>query len=148
MEKKKVRNLLGSTMRCKPDVLGLIQIVLTWMQTLSEELIKKQIAGLLHYHSEHKAHIMNILDEGYTQLKSTVDVLEEKISQLNTSRKQSWTSPQGDVVLDENDCRDVHVNTVDGPNSINKVHMFYTCFCNYLCASVLACVCEGRVTEY
>ncbi|KAE9447094.1 hypothetical protein C3L33_21012, partial [Rhododendron williamsianum] len=89
-------------------------------KTLSEELIKKQIAGLLHYHSEHKAHIMNILDEGYTQLKSTVDVLEEKISQLNTSRKQSWTSPQGDVVLDENDCRDVHVNTVDGPDSINK----------------------------
>lgn len=141
MEKKKVRNLLGSTMRCKPDVLGLIQIVLTWMQTLSEELIKKQIAGLLHYHSEHKAHIMNILDEGYTQLKSTVDVLEEKISQLNTSRKQSWTSPQSDVVLDENGCRDVHVNTVDGPDSINKVDMLYTCFCNYLCASVLACVC-------
>ncbi|XP_058190245.1 uncharacterized protein LOC131307641 isoform X2 [Rhododendron vialii] len=89
-------------------------------QTLSEGLIKKQIAGLLHYHSEHKAHIMNILDEGYTQLKSTVDVLEETISQLNTSSKQSWTSPQSDVVLDENGCRDVHVNTVDGPDSINK----------------------------
>ncbi|KAF7127625.1 hypothetical protein RHSIM_Rhsim11G0152600 [Rhododendron simsii] len=89
-------------------------------KTLSEELVKKQIAGLLHYHSEHKAHIMNILDEGYTQLKSTVHVLEEKISQLNTSRKQSWTSPQRDVVLDENDCRDVHINTVDGPGSINK----------------------------
>lgn len=110
------------------------------MQIHSEELVKKQIAGLLHYHSEHKAHIMNILDQGYTQLKSTVNVLEEKISQLNTSRKQSWTSPQRDVVLHENDCRDVHVNTVDGPDSINKVHMMYTCFCNYLCVSVLAYV--------
>ncbi|KAA8545768.1 hypothetical protein F0562_020781 [Nyssa sinensis] len=50
---------------------------------LSQETIKKGISGLHHYHSQHRVHIMNLLDEGSSHLKSIVNVVEEKISQLH-----------------------------------------------------------------
>lgn len=89
-------------------------------KSFSEETIKKGISGLHHYHSEHKAYIMNLLDEGYSDLKSIIEVVEEKIRQLDASREQSWKSPPRDVMLDENDCRDLHVNTIADPNLFNK----------------------------
>ncbi|KAL7236434.1 hypothetical protein ACSBR1_019669 [Camellia fascicularis] len=89
-------------------------------KSFSEETIKKGISGLHHYHSEHKAYIMNLLDEGYSDLKSIIEVVEEKIRHLDASREQSWKSPPRDVMLDENDCRDLHVNTIADPNLFNK----------------------------
>lgn len=89
-------------------------------KSFSEETIKKGISGLHHYHSEHKAYIMNLLDEGYSNLKSIIEVVEEKIRELDASREQSWKSPPRDVMLDENDCRDLHVNTIADPNLFNK----------------------------
>ncbi|XP_028069617.1 spindle pole body component 110 isoform X1 [Camellia sinensis] len=89
-------------------------------KSFSEEMIKRGISGLHHYHSEHKAYIMNLLDEGYSDLKSIIEVVEEKIRQLDASREQSWKSPLRDVMLDENDCRDLHVNTIADPNLFNK----------------------------
>ncbi|KAI8025145.1 hypothetical protein LOK49_LG02G03341 [Camellia lanceoleosa] len=89
-------------------------------KSFSEEMIKKGISGLHHYHSEHKAYIMNLLDEGYSDLKSIIEVVEEKIRQLDASREQSWKSPPRDVMLDKNDCRDLHVNTIADPNLFNK----------------------------
>ncbi|GMP38557.1 hypothetical protein CsSME_00009756 [Camellia sinensis var. sinensis] len=83
-------------------------------------MIKRGISGLHHYHSEQKAYIMNLLDEGYSDLKSIIEVVEEKIRQLDASREQSWKSPLRDVMLDENDCRDLHVNTIADPNLFNK----------------------------
>ncbi|THG14555.1 hypothetical protein TEA_002587 [Camellia sinensis var. sinensis] len=90
-------------------------------KSFSEEMIKRGISGLHHYHSEHKAYIMNLLDEGYSDLKSIIEVVEEKIRQLDASREQSWKSPLRDVMLDENDCRDLHVNTIADPNLFNKL---------------------------
>ncbi|CAL5377499.1 unnamed protein product [Camellia sinensis] len=89
-------------------------------KSFSEEMIKRGISGLHHYHSEHKAYIMNLLDEGYSDLKSIIEVVEEKMRQLDASREQSWKSPLRDVMLDENDCRDLHVNTIADPNLFNK----------------------------
>lgn len=89
-------------------------------KSFSEEMIKKGISGLHRYHSEHKAYIMNLLDEGYSDLKSIIEVVEEKIRQLDASREQSWKSPPRDVMLDENDCRDLHVNTIADPNLFSK----------------------------
>ncbi|CAL5329396.1 unnamed protein product [Camellia sinensis] len=89
-------------------------------KSFSEEMIKRGISGLHHYHSEHKAYIMHLLDEGYSDLKSIIEVVEEKIRQLDASREQSWKSPLRDVMLDENDCRDLHVNTIADPNLFNK----------------------------
>ncbi|GMP38556.1 hypothetical protein CsSME_00009756 [Camellia sinensis var. sinensis] len=89
-------------------------------KSFSEEMIKRGISGLHHYHSEQKAYIMNLLDEGYSDLKSIIEVVEEKIRQLDASREQSWKSPLRDVMLDENDCRDLHVNTIADPNLFNK----------------------------
>ncbi|CAK9141371.1 unnamed protein product [Ilex paraguariensis] len=78
---------------------------------LSEEKVKKWIAGLLHYHSLHRVHIMNLLDEGYLHLKSTINSVEEKIRQIDISGGQNLKSPPVDVKLPESECRDVHINT-------------------------------------
>ncbi|XAR52933.1 hypothetical protein NMG60_11021269 [Bertholletia excelsa] len=80
---------------------------------LSEEIITKRILELRQFHSQHRTHIMNLLDEGYSHLKSIIDMVEEKVSQIDVNREQDRNSPQRDVASDENDCRDVHVNTVD-----------------------------------
>uniref|UniRef100_A0A5B6YQB4 Putative myosin-10 isoform X1 n=1 Tax=Davidia involucrata TaxID=16924 RepID=A0A5B6YQB4_DAVIN len=87
---------------------------------LSEETIKKGISGLHHYHSQHRVHIMNLLDEGSSHLKSIVDVIEEKLRQLDVNREQNLKSPQRDVKLDESECRDVHVNTDASSDSIKE----------------------------
>ncbi|KAL3814320.1 hypothetical protein ACJIZ3_015588 [Penstemon smallii] len=59
---------------------------------LSEEKVKKQISALLHYHSQYRMDIMNLLDEGNSELKSIVDVIVGKIRQLELSREHDLKS--------------------------------------------------------
>ncbi|XP_059653007.1 uncharacterized protein LOC132300087 isoform X3 [Cornus florida] len=87
---------------------------------LSEEMINKRVSELLKYHSQYGIHIKKLLDEGYSNLKSTIDVIEEKIRQLDVAREQKLESPRKDVKLDESECRDVHVNTDTGSDLINQ----------------------------
>ncbi|XP_057496676.1 uncharacterized protein LOC130781488 isoform X1 [Actinidia eriantha] len=88
-------------------------------KTLLEEKAKAGIAGLLRYHSQIKADIVSLLDEGYFQIRSIIDVVEEKIRQLDSNKQQNWKS-QRDLAVDEKDCQDVLVNIVAGPGLTNK----------------------------
>ncbi|XP_052188136.1 putative WEB family protein At1g65010, chloroplastic isoform X2 [Diospyros lotus] len=88
--------------------------------TVSEKKIKKGISGLLHYHSQHKAEVMGLLDEGYSHIKSIIHAVEEKMRQLDASKQSNWDSPHKDVTVEENGCRDVHLNNAAGPNLTNK----------------------------
>ncbi|KAL2460332.1 myosin heavy chain-related [Abeliophyllum distichum] len=74
---------------------------------LSEKKIKKEISALLYYHSQCRINITNLLDEGYSELKSIIDVVEEKIRQLEMSAEQNLKSslPE-DVKLEESELRD------------------------------------------
>lgn len=84
-------------------------------------MFKNRISGLLHYHSQHRLHIVNLLDEGKSHLKSIIDVVEEKIRQLDADREQNLEPPQRDLKLYENECRDVHVSIVGDHNSVAEV---------------------------
>ncbi|KAL3538793.1 hypothetical protein ACH5RR_002159 [Cinchona calisaya] len=80
-------------------------------KVLLQEKIEKGISALLDYHSKHRTNVMNLLDEGYSFLESTLIQVEEKIKQLEFSGKQSLRSPNAeDMELRESDCLDVHIN--------------------------------------
>lgn len=84
-------------------------------------MFKNRISGLLHYHSQHRIHIVNLLDEGKSHLKSIIDVVEEKIRQLDAGREQNLKPSQRDLKSDEHECRDVHVSIVGDHSSVAKV---------------------------
>lgn len=87
---------------------------------LSEKKIKKEISALHYYHSQFRNNITNLLDEGYSEIKSIIDVVEEKIRQLEMSEERNFKSSlQEDVKLQESKLRD-DTNTDSGPNSITK----------------------------
>lgn len=84
------------------------------------KMIKGEIAGLHQYHSQHRVHVMNLLDEGKSHMKSIVDVIEENIRQFEVSRVQSLRPPQGDEKLEEYEFRDVHMATDAGSDLLSK----------------------------
>ena len=43
---------------------------------------------LYNYHFEHRVHIINLMNEGRLHVKSTIDMLEEKIGQICERREQ------------------------------------------------------------
>lgn len=91
------------------------------MQMHTYKMIKSEIAGLHQYHSQHRVHVMNLLDEGKSHMKSIVDVIEENIRQFEVSRVQSLRPPQGDEKLEEYEFRDVHMATDAGSDLLSKV---------------------------
>jgi len=94
-------------------------------------MIRSGIAGLHQYHSQHRVHVMNLLDEGKSHMKSIVDVMEEKIRQFEESRVRSLRPPQGDEKLEEYECRDVHMAIDAGSHLLSKV-----CDCR-----LILCIC-------
>nr|GMC85499.1 myosin heavy chain, cardiac muscle isoform isoform X1 [Ipomoea batatas] len=78
---------------------------------LSEEKIMAEISMLRDFHSQHRINITKLLDEGFSELKSDLRMVEEKFRQLDmSSRGNDLISPQVDDVK-ESECRDVHINT-------------------------------------
>ncbi|KAG8368490.1 hypothetical protein BUALT_Bualt15G0051100 [Buddleja alternifolia] len=77
----------------------------------SDEKIKKQISALFHQHSQYRNNIVNLLDVGYSELKSINDAVVEKIRQLELSEEHNLKSSliQKNELL-ESECRDVHSN--------------------------------------
>ncbi|XP_022896872.1 myosin heavy chain, cardiac muscle isoform isoform X1 [Olea europaea var. sylvestris] len=87
---------------------------------LSEKKIKKEISALHYYHSQCRNNITNLLDEGYSEIKSIIDVVEEKTRQREMSEEQNLkSSPLEDVKLQENELRDDTI-TGSGQDSITK----------------------------
>ncbi|KAK3035708.1 hypothetical protein RJ639_033410 [Escallonia herrerae] len=86
------------------------------LNIFSQDKMKKEISGLLHLHSQHRVHIVHLLDNGYSHLKSTIDVIEDKIRQLDMNGDQNLMSPRGNIKLQESECRDVHINNDAGSN--------------------------------
>jgi hypothetical protein len=111
------------------------------MQIRTHKMIKSGIAGLHQYHSQHRVHVMNLLDEGKSHMNSIVDAIDEKIRQFEVSRVQSLRPPQGDDKLEENECRDVHMATDAGFNLLSKVCSLQAYAVHLLVFSVCVCVC-------
>ncbi|XP_019165519.1 PREDICTED: uncharacterized protein LOC109161532 isoform X2 [Ipomoea nil] len=78
---------------------------------LSEQKIIAEISMLRDFHSQHRTNITKLLDEGFSEFKSDLRMVEEKFRQLDmSSRGNDLISPQVDDVK-ESECRDVHINT-------------------------------------
>lgn len=87
-----------------------------------EEKMEKGIAGLLHNHSQLRIDIKNLLDEGYSHLKSTIDILEDKIKQLRINGELNIIPPRIDTKLQESECPDVHVTTDASSDLVTKTN--------------------------
>nr|GMC87709.1 liprin-alpha-2-like isoform X1 [Ipomoea batatas] len=91
---------------------------------LSEEKIMAEISMLRDFHSQHRLNITKLLDEGFSELKSDLHMVEEKFRQLDmSSRGNDLISPQVDDVK-ESECRDVHINTESSADLSTTVTAF------------------------
>ncbi|WCJ17988.1 myosin heavy chain-related [Euphorbia peplus] len=72
------------------------------------------IIELRHYHSQHKIDVMNLLNEEKSHIKSTVDVLEEKVGEIDLNREKAFGLSHRTINLHENECQDVELkNDID-----------------------------------
>lgn len=94
---------------------------LIFMQILLDKMVVNGIAGLHHYHSQHRVHIMNLLGEERLHMKSIINMVEEKIRQFDVITEQTLGPSQRIINLDENECRDVHINTDADSALVSKV---------------------------
>ncbi|XP_021656301.2 uncharacterized protein LOC110646979 isoform X2 [Hevea brasiliensis] len=94
--------------------------VLEKKQIHLDKMIMNGVAELHHYHSENRDHVMNLLNEGRLHITSMVNVLEEKIGQIDVSREQNLGLSHRVVNVDENECRDVHINNDVDPALVSK----------------------------
>ncbi|KAK4437979.1 hypothetical protein Salat_0132000 [Sesamum alatum] len=88
---------------------------------LSEKKIKKRISTLLDIHSQYRIDIINLLEEGNSELKSINDLIVEKMRQLELSRECNLKSSViQEKELQESECRDVHISADSAPASTTK----------------------------
>ncbi|KAK9941861.1 hypothetical protein M0R45_007554 [Rubus argutus] len=87
---------------------------------LTDRMIRKEMAELHCYYSQHRIHIMNLLNEGSTCIKSIINAAEEKCRQIDASRLAKLEPPPGDVKQDESECQDVHEITDADPHMVFK----------------------------
>ncbi|XP_062023338.1 uncharacterized protein LOC133739572 isoform X2 [Rosa rugosa] len=86
----------------------------------SDGMLKKEMAELRHHHSQHKVHIISLLNEGSSCIKSIIDAVEKKCRQIDASRLQKLEPPMGDVKQGESECQDVHEITDADPQVVFK----------------------------
>ncbi|XP_015945338.2 uncharacterized protein LOC107470457 [Arachis duranensis] len=64
------------------------------------------IANLKHHHSQYKEHIMNLLNDGKSSIKSIINVIDERVRNFDQSTVP-YLIPQRDGQLEDHECRDV-----------------------------------------
>ncbi|XP_050210515.1 uncharacterized protein LOC126660860 isoform X2 [Mercurialis annua] len=89
-------------------------------QTQLNKMVMTGLSLLRHSHSEHRGHIVNLLNEEKLHMQSTINMLEERIRQAEETRKHNLELSQGVVDLDENECRDVHISNDIDPALMSK----------------------------
>lgn len=97
------------------------------MQILSEEKLRAQISAFRHYHSQHRLNITSLLDEGFSHIKSAMNMVEEKLKDCGTSEREIHSSQVNDLKFNELECQDVQINNDDGSDLIFKVISSYFC---------------------
>ncbi|XP_057991054.1 uncharacterized protein LOC110648455 isoform X2 [Hevea brasiliensis] len=83
------------------------------------KMIMNGIGELRHHHSVDTVYIMNLLDEGRLHIQSTINVLEEKIGQIDV-REQNLGLSHRVINLDINECQDVHITNDNDPDLVLK----------------------------
>ncbi|KAF2320857.1 hypothetical protein GH714_031367 [Hevea brasiliensis] len=84
------------------------------------KMIMNGIGELRHHHSVDTVYIMNLLDEGRLHIQSTINMLEEKIGQIDVREEQNLGLSHRVVNLDINECQDVHITNDNDPDLVLK----------------------------
>ncbi|XP_049351116.1 uncharacterized protein LOC125815637 isoform X2 [Solanum verrucosum] len=87
---------------------------------LSEEKHRAQISAFRHYHSQHKINVTSLLDEGFSHIKSAVNMVEEKLKDSSMSERDINSSQVDNLKLNELERQDVRINNDDGSDLIFK----------------------------
>ncbi|XP_062089215.1 uncharacterized protein LOC133795761 isoform X2 [Humulus lupulus] len=77
----------------------------------TDKMMKSSIEELRHRHSESRVQVVNLLDGGKSFIKSVADAIDEKIRQFETREPHNLEPSSREDNHDENECRDVHINT-------------------------------------
>lgn len=85
-----------------------------------EEKMKRDISELKSLYSQQRVDIMNLLQEEFSQIKSDFDVINRNMGEICINEEVNILSPQKEMTLQENDCRDVHVSPDIGSDTITK----------------------------
>ncbi|KAI7757465.1 hypothetical protein M8C21_003197 [Ambrosia artemisiifolia] len=85
-----------------------------------EEKMKRDISGLHSFHSQHRLEIVNLLEEESSYFKSVVDEIKENMRQICITEEPNSSSPQREMILQENDCRDVHISPDEASDTTAK----------------------------
>ncbi|KAD4179241.1 hypothetical protein E3N88_27832 [Mikania micrantha] len=87
-----------------------------------EEKIKRDIYALRNFHSQHRVEIVYLLEEESSYFKSVVGEIKENMRQICIN-ELNCLSPQQDIILRENDCRDVHISPDEVSDAPAKENM-------------------------
>ncbi|XP_055815977.1 uncharacterized protein LOC129885646 isoform X2 [Solanum dulcamara] len=89
-------------------------------EILSEEKLRAQLSAFRHHHSQHRLNIMSLLDEGFSHIKSAMNMVEEKLKDCSTSERDIHSSQVNDLKFNELECQGVRINNDDGSDLIFK----------------------------
>lgn len=93
---------------------------MTHLQISVDKVIDNGIADLKHYHSQCREHIMNLLNDGESSIKSIINVIDERVRSFDQSTVP-YLTPRRDAELEDHECRDVHISPQAKPVSESKV---------------------------
>jgi hypothetical protein len=84
------------------------------------KVIENGIADLKQHHFQYRDHIMNLLSDGDSTIKSIINVIDERVRRFDQNIEPNFIS-QGDTEVDENECGDAHISLQDKTVSQSKV---------------------------
>ncbi|XLR43589.1 hypothetical protein HN51_027631 [Arachis hypogaea] len=74
-----------------------------------DKVVDNGIANLKHHHSQYKEHIMNLLNDGESSVKSIINVIDERVRSFDQSTVP-YLILQRDGQLEDHECQDVHIS--------------------------------------
>ncbi|KAK7266850.1 hypothetical protein RIF29_19507 [Crotalaria pallida] len=74
------------------------------------KVIENDIADLKRYYCQDRDHIVTLLNDGESNIKSIVNVIDERVRRFDQSTIPN-SIPERDAELEDHECRDVHISS-------------------------------------
>ncbi|GAU29506.1 hypothetical protein TSUD_115290 [Trifolium subterraneum] len=81
-------------------------------QIYMNKVIENGIADLKQHHFQYRDHIMNLLSDGDSTIKSIINVIDERVRRFDQNIEPNLIS-QGDTEVEENEYGDAHISLQD-----------------------------------
>lgn len=89
-------------------------------QIYMNKVIENGIADLKHHHFKYRDHIMTLLRDGESTIKSIINVIDERVRRCNENIEPNLVHLR-DEEREENECGDAHISPQDKTVSQSKV---------------------------